>query len=281
MIKLVLYLYLVLYFQISFQTAVVVLYESKHDNSCFTQGLQLIDHLKLIYETCGLYGKSLLRELDSSTAMVLKEYKFPNTIFAEGLVVVNNLIYVLSWQESILFIFNRESFQVISTMKYTTQGWGITFDSTHLIASDGSDKLYFYELPNIDENTRAVSEQELLYPQKTLVAIKTITVFDQMKNANVNRLNELEFVNGIVYANVWMQDYIYKIDPLTGFGEEINLKHLYPHKKRIATADCLNGIAYNKEADEFILTGKLWPFYFHVKLETIAPFINNSNSIDL
>lgn len=234
----------------------------QHDDSCFTQGL--LTYKGYLYESCGLYGRSKLRKIHPDSGTVLKEYNFEKQIFAEGISVTNeynSYLYVLSWTNKKMFIFDIETFEVIGISTYATyssDGWGLTFDGTYFIASDGSDRITFFEVPkNPSDNLR-------------LVKIKELIVKDKISGISMRRVNELEYVNGYIYANVWYKDIIIKIDPKDGsIVKTVDLKHLYPKTKRIKTADCLNGISYNTTDKFFTLTGKLWPFYYRVSLNRI------------
>jgi glutamine cyclotransferase len=234
----------------------------EHDNTCFTQGL--LTYKGYLYESCGLYGRSKLRKIHPDTGIVLKEYSFEKQIFAEGISVTNehnSYLYALSWTNKKMFIFDIETFKVIGISTYetfSTEGWGLTFDGTNFIVSDGSDRITFYEVPKIPSDNLP------------LVKIKEFIVKDKTTSIAMQRVNELEYVNGYIYANVWYKDIIIKIDPKDGsIVKTVDLKRLYPKSKRIKTADCLNGISYNTTDKSFTLTGKLWPSYYRVSLNSI------------
>jgi glutamine cyclotransferase len=224
----------------------------RHDAECFTQGLQL--YRDVLYESCGLNGRSSVRKVDPATGNVLVQTKLPD-VFAEGLTVMNGKVYVLTWKNKKLFVLDAETLQLEVTTTFQTfngEGWGLTHDGRDaLIASDGSDRLTFLTTP---KNSATPSAN-----------LRTVSVKDKAGNP-VHQINELEFVNGFVYANLWYQDVIVKIDPASGqVVERIDLKTLYP-MPRAPTADCLNGIAYNSSSNTLILTGKLWPKYYFVQL---------------
>lgn len=255
------YLFLILYFttwalacdaqSITFDVKRTV----RHDEQCFTQGLQL--YQGFLYETCGLFKKSSLRKVDPATGAVLRQVKLPQEVFGEGLTVIGNRIYVITWKSRRMFIYDVNTFDLVLSTTFETfngEGWGITHDAdNNLIASDGSDRLTFLSTP------RQVNE--------VARKLKDVVVKDAKTGTSVQQINELEFVNGFIYANLWYQDVIVKIQPETGVVvERIDLKSLYTN--RSPTADCLNGIAYNESSKTLILTGKLWPKYYHVSLAT-------------
>ena len=225
----------------------------RHDEQCFTQGLQL--YQGFLYESCGLFKKSSLRKVDPSTGAVLKQVKLPQEVFGEGLTVIGNRIYVITWKSRRMFVFDVNTFDLVLSTTFETfngEGWGITHDAdNNLIASDGSDRLSFLSTPR--------------QPDEVAKKLKEVVVKDAKTGASVQQINELEYVNGYIYANLWYQDVIVKIQPETGtVVERIDLKSLYTNRSPMA--DCLNGIAYNESSNQLIITGKLWPKYFHVSL---------------
>jgi len=245
----------------------------QHDPECFTQGLQL--YRDVLYESCGLIGRSSVRKVDPLTGKVYLQTKLPSDVFAEGLTVMNNKVYVLTWKNKKIFVLDAESLKILTTTAFTTyngEGWGLTHDGKDaLIASDGSDRLTFLSTPAV---------KSLTDPAMNL---RFISVTDS-SGAPVYQINELEFVDGFVYGNIWYQDVIVKIDPSSGrVVERIDLKNLYPINTRSVGADCLNGIAFNQSSNTFVLTGKLWPKYFHVTFSLFSPAApagstSNSNS---
>ena len=229
-----------------------------HDTAAFTQGLEVYENNFL--ESTGLFGRSSLRRVDIQTGKSSKSQKMDSLIFAEGLTVFNDTIYQLSWENHLVFMYTAKDFKPIGQLPWSGEGWGITHDENNLIISEGSDKLYFVE------------------PQ-TLKLKKVVSVKDQF--GAVNNLNELEFIDGYVYANRWQYDYILKIDPNSGFvvgminlqdflqkNSKTDLSYL---KREGSTAmqsgAVLNGIAYNKKEKTLYITGKLWPEIFEIKLQ--------------
>lgn len=216
-----------------------------HDPSAFTQGLAI--HNNKIIESTG-QSNSWIAEVNPASGAQDKKVVLDNRYFGEGVTILNNKIYQLTWQSKVGFIYDAHTYKKIGEFAYTTEGWGITHDGNNLIMSDGSEKLYVLDTT-------------------TLKPIRTITVMDG--NIRVKRLNELEYINGAIFANVWESAVIVKIDPATGnvvgkldlspiAGE---IKQLYP------SADVLNGIAYDTKSKAILVTGKLWPKTYLIKLQ--------------
>jgi glutamine cyclotransferase len=234
-----------------------VLKSISHDTAAFTQGLEVYNGALL--ESTGLVGQSTLRKLNSTNGKIEKQQALANEIFAEGLTVFNDTIYQLSWQNHLVFMYDAKTFKQLGTLPWSGEGWGITENGTELIISEGSDKLYFVQPGSLKLN-------------------KILSVRDNY--GAVNNLNELEMVDGYIYANRWQYDYILKIDPASGLVvgiinmQDILQKHtktdLSYLKSRGNTPTeagaVLNGIAYDKSRNIFYITGKLWPEIFEVKL---------------
>ena len=215
-----------------------------HDRDAFTQGLVFVDGI--FYESTGLKGRSSLRRVELETGNVLKIHKIPDHLFGEGVVVCKNKIIQLTWKSRTGFIYDKESFKLLRRFGYKTQGWGITHDGNRLIMSDGSAIIYFLDTESLGE-------------------VGQVRVHD--KNGPVERLNELEYVNGEIYANVWKTDRIARISPDTGrVTGWIDLAGLLGPKDKSKPVDMLNGIAYDPENDRLFVTGKLWPKLFEIKL---------------
>jgi len=195
-----------------------------------------------LYEGTGMHRQSTLRRVELSTGKVLKKIKLGDTYFGEGITIIGDRIYQLTWQSKIGFIYNRTTFEKIKDWKYPTEGWGLTHDDTHLILSDGSSTIFFYDIQN---------------PEKL---IKKITVKD--KGKPINNLNELEYIDGEIYANVWLTDNILRFNPNTGrVTAWIDLLGLKPPGRM----DVLNGIAYHHPEKKFYVTGKYWPQLFQIE----------------
>lgn len=216
-----------------------------HDEKAFTQGLQYADGV--LYETTGRTGESTLRKVELTSGKVLKSVNIGAEYFGEGMTVVEDKIVVLTWQTNLAFFYNKDSFEKIGQFNYTNskEGWGLTYDGTQLIKSDGTNRLYFLDA-------------------KTGKELNAIAVYDE--NGAVDQLNELEYIEGKVYANVYQKEIIVVINPTTGVVEErINLVGLYTENRQPYDNE-LNGIAYDHAAKRLFVTGKLWPKLFEIKL---------------
>ncbi len=217
-----------------------------HDTKAYTQGLEFEDGF--LYESTGLRGKSSLRKVELATGKVIKKIDLSAKLFGEGLTIVGNKIIQLTWEEGIGIVYDKNTFRKEREFSYqaSREGWGIVFDGKRLIKSDGSNRLYFLDKDNYNE-----------------------TGFIEVYNdkGSVNQLNELEYIDGKVYANVYMTDKIVIIDPSTGQVEgEINLIGLLPLSHQTPETDWLNGIAYDKAQDRLFVTGKNWDTLFEIKL---------------
>lgn len=214
-----------------------------HDPEAFTQGLVYED--KVLYEGTGLYGKSTLRKVDLETGSYFQVIDLPPKVFGEGIALFNGRIIQLTWKEKTGYVYDKASLQKLQQFTYDTEGWGLTHDDTRLILSDGSSTLYF-----LDPNTFA--------------RLGSIQV--RHNGRPVERLNELEYVQGEILANVWETDRIARIAPDTGRVKGwIDLKGLLSPEER-ASADVLNGIAYDAPGGRLFVTGKLWPKLFEIRL---------------
>jgi len=215
-----------------------------HDPEAFTQGLVYLDGL--LYEGTGLNGQSTLRRVDLETGEVLDSRSLPDQFFGEGIAIIDDRIFQLTWLSNVGFIYDLMSFEQIDSFGYPTQGWGLTYDGTHLIMSDGTPTLHFMD-------------------PETLEDVRTLQVLDQ--GTPVHRLNELEYIDGVVYANVWKTDRIARIDPESGeVIDWIDLSGLLAHGDAADRVDVLNGIAYDAVLDRLFVTGKLWPNLFEIEV---------------
>lgn len=216
----------------------------EHDPNAFTQGL--VFEGGFLYEGTGLYGQSELRKVDLETGEVLQRRKLPNEYFGEGITIFGDRIYQLTYRSKIGFVYNKETFELLKEFTYPTEGWGLTHDGENLIMSDGTPMLYFLD-PN------------------SLKRVFRLMVRD--KENVIGWLNELEYVEGQVYANVWPADRIARIDPKTGevLGW-IDCKGLLDRQNLRSQIDVFNGIAYDPNGDRLFVTGKNWPKLFEIKL---------------
>jgi glutamine cyclotransferase len=216
-----------------------------HDSNAFTQGLILTDG-KLL-ESTGQEGFSSLRSVELETGKILKKVDVPPPYFAEGIALLNGKIYQLTWQQHAGFIYDSQSFERVGQFNYEGEGWGLTTDGQSLILSDGSNRIRF-----IDPAGFRVT--------------KTITVLDA--NTPVQELNELEYVQGEIYANVWHDNRIATIDPQSGrVTSWIDLTGLMPEGELQDPEAVLNGIAYDQTNSRLYVTGKLWPRLFEIKVK--------------
>lgn len=221
-----------------------VVHEFPHDPTAFTQGLDYVDGI--LIEGTGRRGQSTLRRVDLDTGQVLQSLRLPDQLFGEGVTVLGDKIYQLTWQENIGFVYDRETFALLDTFSYPTEGWGLTHDGQRLIMSDGTANLYFLD-------------------PMTLQEIGRVEVRDP--HGPVTLLNELEYVEGEVFANVWRTDWIARIDPGTGqVTGWIDLAGLLQPEDMAQPVDVLNGIAYDEATGRLFVTGKLWPKLFEIRL---------------
>ena len=216
-----------------------------HDTSAFTQGLIFADGK--LYESTGQEGRSSLRLVEMQSGKVTQKVDVPVPYFAEGITLLNGKIYQLTWMHQMGFIYDAQKLEKIGQFPYDGEGWGITTDGRSLIISDGSNRLKF-----LDPDSFRVT--------------KTIAVLDG--RTPVEQLNELEYVNGEIYANIWHDQRIVTIDPqngrVTGWIDLTGL--LQPGDVRDPEA-VLNGIAYDQATDRLFVTGKLWPRLFEIKIK--------------
>lgn len=214
-----------------------------HDPNAFTQGLIIVEGV--MFESTGLKGSSTLRRVDLETGNVLQNYALLEEFFGEGITVFDDKIIQLTYQQGIGFIYDKWSFDLLGEFNYSTEGWGITTDGTQLIMSDGSAYLYFLDPETFD-------------------VIGRIEVWD---DGPVERINELEYINGEVYANIWLTDRIAIINPNTGrVTGWIDLTGIYT-SETINSNNVLNGIAYDTEGERLFVTGKRWSKLFQIELK--------------
>jgi glutaminyl-peptide cyclotransferase len=215
-----------------------------HDYEAYTHGLIYCDDY--FYESTGRRGESTIRKVNITTGAPVQWQRLDKQFFGEGITLFNNQIIQLTWQSYTGFIYDRESFTVLEEFYYNTEGWGITNDGKNLIMSDGSSTLFVLE-PG------------------------TFAILDEIQvTANgipIRNLNELEYVNGEIYANVMPSDRIARIDPKTGhINGWIDLSGILKSLKQGYAVDVLNGIAYDSENDRLFVTGKLWPKVYEIKV---------------
>ena len=218
-----------------------------HDSSALTQGFLL--HNGSLLESTGLKYLTSLKQIDLEHNKVLKSISIPGNYFAEGIAIVGNKIYLLTWESNTCLVYDLKTFKEITTFNYYGEGWGLTFDGNSLIMSDGTNNLRFVS-PEDFQILRPLSVQD--------------------GNRPIHNLNELEYINGEIWANVWMSDNIVKIDPNNGkVLAWIDLGSLYDYIDKERRIDVLNGIAFDKETKRIFVTGKLWPLIFEITIEEI------------
>jgi glutamine cyclotransferase len=221
-----------------------IIHTYPHDPHAFTQGLVFVDGS--LYESTGLEGQSSLRMVDLETGRILQSQPVDSKYFAEGLTAWGSTLVQLTWESHVALVYDRFSFRMLRTFSYSGEGWGLTQDGTSLILSDGSDTLRFFDPATFRE-------------------VRHLSVTDHGKP--VLEINELEFIHGKIYANIWHSDRIARIDPVSGkvLGW-IDLKGLLPAAKQTDPEAVLNGIAYDSAHDRLFVTGKLWPKLFEIQV---------------
>ncbi len=214
-----------------------------HDPEAYTQGLVYADGF--LYESTGLYGRSSLRKVELKTGRVQQMLTLPASVFGEGLALLDERLIQLTWRSGYGFVYDRRGFELLGVFAYGTEGWGLTHDGTRLIMSDGSSRLHFLD------------------PQ-SFARLGAVTVHDE--RGPVERLNELEYVEGRVFANVYQTNRIVAIDPQTGrVVASLTLSDLVSREHR-AGVGVLNGIAYIPTSGHLLVTGKNWSHLYEIRL---------------
>jgi glutamine cyclotransferase len=225
-----------------------VLARVPHDPTAFTEGLEL-DH-GILYEATGLVGQSQLREVDPATGAVRRAVTLSGQLFGEGITVVRDHIWQLTWQNGVALEWDRATLTLRRELSFTGEGWGLCYDGVRLVRSDGTDRLLFHD--------------PVTFAESGSVAVT-------LRGMPVTQLNELECVDGQVWANVWQTDQIVRIDPASGqVTAVVDATNLHDPKLRTNPDAVLNGIAAVGK-DEFLLTGKLWPVSFLVRFVPMQP----------
>ena len=220
-----------------------VVHEYPHDRNAFTQGLEYVNGV--LYESTGLNGRSSIRQVTLQTGGVAKRRDISAEHFGEGITVFKSELFQLTWRSGIGFVYDRTTFQPKRSFKYGGEGWGLTHDQSMLIMSDGTEYLRFIEPATFAERRR----------------VRVTGIGQPVKN-----LNELEYVKGEIFANVWMTDFIARIDPVSGrVNAYIDLRGLLSARD-VSSDAVLNGIAYDEAGDRLFVTGKLWPKLFEIRL---------------
>ena len=223
-----------------------VINEFPHDNEAFTQGF--VYHEGFFYESTGQRGGSSLRKTEIETGKVIQKIDLDRKYFGEGMTIYKGKIYQLTWQRKVGFIYDLQTFELERTFDYgqSQEGWGLTHDNQDLIKTDGSERIWFLDPETLEEK-------------------RYIETYTNKRKAE--KLNELEFVKGKIYANIWQQNSILIVDPRNGTIEAIvNLKGLQSKAGQAGEDNVLNGIAYDEENDRLFVTGKNWNKVFEIKL---------------
>jgi len=215
-----------------------------HDQSAFTEGL--VFEGGFLYEGTGLYECSDLRRVELETGKLLQVRELPNQYFGEGITIYENKIIQLTWKSHLGFIYDKYNFELLQEFHYPNEGWGITYDGKSIIMSDGTSTLHFLDPETFEEISR-------------------IEVCEN--NIPVTKINELEYVQGEIFANIWLTDRIARINPLTGrITGWIDLKGILNREDCSEKVDVLNGIAYDEKNNRLWITGKFWPKLFEIEL---------------
>lgn len=221
-----------------------VIHTYPHNRDAFTQGL--VYDKGVLYEGTGQETGSTLREVALETGKVIRQLNLDDSLFGEGITLYHDRIYQVTWKNKIGFVYNKSDFKLINKIYYQTEGWGLTTIDDKIVMSDGTNILYFFE-------------------PEMFTIVKRIEVYDNEKK--VDQLNEIEYINGEIWANIWMTDLIARIDPVSGkVLAYIDLKGILPKSDRDAETDVLNGIAYDNQGKRIFVTGKRWPKLFEIKV---------------
>jgi len=229
----------------------------QHDPRAFTQGLVFRDGF--LYESTGQEGESTLRKVDIATGKVVQKYDLPKEVFGEGIAIMGDRVYQLSWRDRIAWVYNLSDFKLLRELRYSGEGWGLTHDGTNLFMSDGTHVI------------------RVLDPE-TFQTVRTVVVNDE-SGRPLMKLNELEFVKGEIWANVWHSEaigkpnHIARIDPASGeLKGWIDLDGISPGDQRgeDKSENTLNGIAYDEATDRIFVTGKNWKNLYEIKLKPKA-----------
>ena len=227
------------------------------DALSYTQGLVYEYDEKLqkgvLYESGGRYGRSLLRKVEADTGKVLRQVPIGKQYFAEGLALIENRLYLLTWREHVCFVYDKETLEPIDEFRYAGEGWGLTYDGSSFVMSNGSSKIRFLD-------------------PKTFRQKRTIDVHYSSTNGkrrSLANLNELETVDGEIWANVYEEEYVVRIDPATGLilGKALNFSLLTPSSLKSSSEYVLNGLAFDAKERRLYVTGKCWPIMYVFSVE--------------
>ncbi len=221
-----------------------IIHAYPHDKDAFTQGL--FYHKGILYEGTGQETGSSLREVELETGKVLRQHNLDPSLFGEGITLYKDMIYQVTWENKVGFVYDKATFKVINKIYYPTQGWGLTTMGDKIVMSDGTNVLYFYE-------------------PESFTVVSRIEVYDNRNK--IDSLNELEYINNEIWANIWMSDRIARIDPGTGKVKGyVDLSGLLKESDKTPETDVLNGIAWDNETKRIFVTGKKWPRLFEINV---------------
>lgn len=220
-----------------------------HDTAAFTEGL--LFHDGALFESTGLNDSSSIRKVELETGKVLRKTDMASEYFGEGLTLVNGKLYQLTWRNGVGFVYDMLTFQPADTFRFYGEGWGLTTDGTQIFMSDGTEFIRVLDAA-------------------TLEVRRVLPILAE--NTAVRNLNELEYIKGELWANVWQTDRIARIDPATGAVKGwIDLTNIFPASERTRRVDVLNGIAYDAAGDRVFVTGKFWPKLYQIRLKDSLP----------
>jgi len=215
-----------------------------HDREAFTQGLFFSKGV--LYEGTGQQTGSTLREVELATGKVIRQLNLSSELFGEGITLFKDRIFQVTWQSKVGFVYERATFRQINKIYYQSEGWGLTTMKDQIVMSDGTNVLYFFD-------------------PESFTVVSRIEVYDNEQK--VDSLNELEYINGEIWANIWMSDIIARIDPASGkVTGYINLKGILNDPGTNTSVDVLNGIAFDTEGNRIFITGKNWPKLFEIRV---------------
>jgi glutamine cyclotransferase len=218
-----------------------------HDTNAYTQGL--LFEQGTLYESTGRYGYSDLRIVDLRTGRVRKSVALPDNRFGEGIALLDGRLYMLTWESRVAYVYDARTLAPVDSFTYAGEGWGLTTDGRSLIMSDGTDSLRYLSTTGVLERVVKVTKE----------------------GSPLSKLNELEYIDGELLANVYESDWVARIDPVSGATKElIDLAELYPRRRRRDADDVMNGIARGPEPGTLLVTGKMWPSLYHIRLRTAS-----------
>jgi len=222
-----------------------IIHTYPHDQEAFTQGL--FYYKGMLYEGTGQEAGSSLREVELQTGRVVRQHNLDPSLFGEGITLYGGRIFQVTWTNKVGFVYDLSTFDVINKIFYSTQGWGLTTIGNRIVMSDGTNVLYFFE-------------------PEMFTVVSRLEVYDNQKK--IDQLNELEYINGELWANIWQTDLIARIDPKTGkVNSYVDLSSIFPEeRRREINADVLNGIAYDSEGKRIFITGKRWPKLYEIEV---------------